>query len=528
MVNIRDYKYKIIGENTLLGIELESKGGNYYNNKINVKFLNGEELLKEEIINVPFLGGDNIYYAGCEYNINLFTDIKLELELGEETFEESYYPDVVISLDKEKSSQRHLEYKIENNSTATFNEAKLNLLFYNRGELVCGTNIKLDNVMNGRAYYFTYDIPEEITYTDINTELFIPNTNTLLFRGFYYKYINYLSDVDDLKNPLPHKAKMEYYDKNPEIQKLIEETKKSLKDAKKIKTGKFIPIYILYKTLLYVLLGAIVGVLCVIGYIILLVIGSVFLGKLNPNETTALIIAGIGCFITVAIMWGVNISDGFIKITKSKEKEETIKMALDTIAEGEAMIQKNIANKDADIKQVEEDNIKIEEENKKIDEENGKRVIQLKNLLDEFSAFKEKYSNYMVIENYDDVDKSLIDVAIEDGAITFDSVELYRKAAREKIDADEKFKQEMAMRQKEVQAQQAQTQAIKASTLQSSIDAQLMRQEVQRQTQAQNQAIYAQMAQADKLYKQKEYYGRQVTARLDELRYDNYLNSKYL
>ena len=134
----------------------------------------------------------------------------------------------------------------------------------------------------------------------------------------------------------------------------------------------------------------------------------------------------------------------------------------------------------------------------------------------------------MVIENYDDVDKSLVDVAIEDGAITFDSVEFYRKAAREKIDADEKFKQEMAMRQKEVQAQQAQTQAIKASTLQSSIDAELMRQEVQRQTQAQNQAIYAQMAQADKLYKQKEYYGRQVTARLDELRYENYLNSKYL
>ena len=61
----------------------------------------------------------------------------------------------------------------------------------------------------------------------------------------------------------------------------------------------------------------------------------------------------------------------------------------------------------------------------------------------------------------------------------------------------------MAMRQKEVQAAEA-------------------------QTQAQNQAIYAQMAQADKLYKQKEYYGRQVTAKLHELRYENYLNSKYL
>ncbi len=379
-----------------------------------------------------------------------------------------------------------------------------------------------------RAYYFTYDIPEEITYTDINTELFIPNTGVLLFRGFYYKYVDYLYEVDELSKPIPHKQKLEYYDKNPEIQKLIDESKGALKDAKKLKTGKYIPLYIFYKTLLYTILGAIVGALCVIGYIILLVIGSVFVGKLRPNETTAIIIAVVGCLITVIVMWVINVKDGFIKTTKTKEKEETIQMALDTIAEGEGMIQKNIANKEADIKQIEEDNLKIDEENKKIDEENSKRVVKLKELLDEFSAFKEKYPKYMVIENYDDVDKSLVDVAIEDGAITFDSVEFYRKAAREKIDADEKFKQEMAMRQKEVQAQQAQTQVIKASTLQSSIDAELMRQEVQRQTQAQNQAIYAQMAQADKLYKQKEYYGRQVTARLDELRYENYLNSKYL
>ena len=493
MVSIREYKYKIIGDNTLLGIELESKENNYYNNKINVKFLNGEEVLREETIEVPFLGGNNIFYAGNMYDINTFTDIKLDLSLGDETVEESYYPDVSISLDKEKSSQRHLEYKIENNSSSTFNEAKLNLVFYDRGELICGTCVKLENVMNGRAYYFTYDIPEEITYTDINTELFIPNTGVLLFRGFYYKYVDYLYEVEELSKPIPHKQKLEYYDKNPEIQKLIDESKGALKDAKKLKTGKYIPLYIFYKTLLYTILGAIVGALCVIGYIILLVIGSVFVGKLYPNETTAIIIAVVGCLITVIVMWVINVKDGFIKTTKTKEKEETIQMALDTIAEGEGMIQKNIANKEADIKQIEEDNLKI-------DEENSKRVVKLKELLDEFSAFKEKYPKYMVIENYDDVDKSLVDVAIEDGAITFDSVEFYRKAAREKIDADEKFKQEMAMRQKEVQ----------------------------RQTQAQNQAIYAQMAQADKLYKQKEYYGRQVTARLDELRYENYLNSKYL
>ena len=55
MVSIRDYKYKIIGDNALLGIELESKGENYYNNKIKVKFLNGEETLKEEVIDIPLL-----------------------------------------------------------------------------------------------------------------------------------------------------------------------------------------------------------------------------------------------------------------------------------------------------------------------------------------------------------------------------------------------------------------------------------------------------------------------------------------
>ena len=103
MINIRDYKTKIIDGKTYIGIEIENKDENYYNNKLNVEFLKDGEVVKKETIIVPLISGDDIAFVGETYDFVNYDDIKISLETGIISYEESYYPDVKFELDHEKN-----------------------------------------------------------------------------------------------------------------------------------------------------------------------------------------------------------------------------------------------------------------------------------------------------------------------------------------------------------------------------------------------------------------------------------------
>ena len=103
MASIREYKTKIIGNKTYIGLEIENKEENYYSNKVKVEFLKDNEVVKTEEIVVPLLSGDDISFVGETFDFTDYDDVKATLETGIISYQESYYPDVKFELDREKT-----------------------------------------------------------------------------------------------------------------------------------------------------------------------------------------------------------------------------------------------------------------------------------------------------------------------------------------------------------------------------------------------------------------------------------------
>lgn len=531
MASIREYKTKIIGNKTYIGLEIENKEENYYSNKVKVEFLKDNEVVKTEEIIVPLLSGDDISFVGETFDFTDYDDVKATLETGIISYQESYYPDVKFELDREKTNNKHLEYKIENNSNATFEEASLNLVFYNRGELVCGTKVRLENVMTGRVYYFVYDIPEEIEYTDINTALVLPNTNRYLFKSFYEEYQMYEESLKNLERNLMHREHVEFVDDREESAKEIEKWKYALKNAKKMHTESeglknFLRTIV---RCLPIVIGCTLGTL-VIGFLFGIVL------KLTASEhypfhadfSYYFKFALVGIIVGFFKTYTVSRSEAMENVVSDKKKQDRIKECEDNIKKLEDHIADISANKEKYVQDAIEENKKIDEFNakmEKIKDKNSEMHAETEKLFEDFKAL---YPAYRVIENYDLIDRGLVDAAIEGGAITFDSVELYRRTCREKIDADQKFEREMKIAEEKNRLIAEQNRAIKQSTEQQAWDAMQARAEAAKQARAHDALILEQIAQNEKLYRQKEYYSNQLSSRIDELKYENYINSKFL
>ena len=524
-IKIRDYSSKIVNGKTLLGIELESKSSNNYSNKIIVNFMKNKKKVKTETIEIPFLVGDGIFCVGKEIEFTDYDKIKLDLEVGIVLYQESYYPDIMFELDKEKSNEKHLEYKIENNSKDTLKYASLSLLFYNRGELVCGTDIRLEKVLNKRTYYFTYDIPNEIEFTDIKTELILPATNRYLFRSFYEEYLDYEFLISTSEEPIKRRPKEEFNDNSQDLKKSLEDVKRERKRISKLKTNKDKPKVIILRTLLYLPLAFIMGLISAVILLFLYAVFVVIFGGIEPSDSTMTILTVLTTIVSLGYLWSKSWDN--LDFIPYKKKESQLKEHDDLIKQLEDAIKDLAENKDKYAKQYEDKNKEIEKYNKEMDELDEKRKENLSKSKQLFEDFKKDYPEYRVIENYDDIDMGFVQAAISQGAITWDSVEMYRKEARKEYDADAKFKQEMEELKRRNDLIEAQNEAIKKSTEQQMLDARAMREQVAENARRHDALVMEQIRQNEKLYRQRENYNAQVTTKLDELRYQEYINDRY-
>ena len=533
-IKVRDYKYKIINGKTLLGIELEAKSSNNYDNKIIVKFYKDQNVVKEEKIDIPFLVGDGIFCVGKSFDFTDFDEIKVELEIGIVLYQESYYPDTIFELDIEKSSKNHLEYKIENNSKDVFKYAVLSLLFYNRGELVCGTDIRLENVLNNRQYYFTYDIPEGLEYTDINTELMLPSTNRYLFKSFYEQYIDCDYIVKMASKPYEYRQHEQYVDRTDELRKSIEELEEQKKITSKIKSKKMIPLIFFLKSLLVGPISAGIGYVATIAIFIVYSLIITILGiKREPSDliiTLTWIGTGLVAFI---IIWWKNWYkfDDYVPV---KEKAKRIQECDDMIKKVEDTIKDLTDNHDKYVKEFEDANKEIDKYNEEIDEYNKQRQENLNKALDRLAELKRDYPEYYVIEKYDDIDLGFVEAALREGAMTWESVEAYRKAARKEYEEDQNRKAELdELRRKnqlieeQNQLTREQNQAIKENTEQQRYDAQATRDLIAENARRHDAFAMQQIAETAKTNKEISKYRRQVSTKIDELKYQDYVEHRY-
>lgn len=525
-IKIRDYNSKIVDGKTLLGFELESKSSNNYGNKVIVKFLKAKKIVKKEEIEIPFVVGDGVFCVGKSFDFTDYDNIELELKVGIVLYQESFYPDIEFEIDKEKSNQKHLEYKIENNSSETLTYAQLSLLFYNRGELVCGTDVRLEKVLTKRPYYFVYDIPEEIEFTDIKTELMLPATNRYLFRSFYEEYLDYEFLISTAEKPVKRRPHEEFVDNSDELKKSLKEVKEERKEVNKLKTKKSIPAVFIAKSIIYLAISVAVGIGVYIAFMIVLVIFDEIFGSGKPADIVFYIVGGLATLITFAIKWYNNWYK-FNDYLSVEEKEAKLKEYDDVIKQLEDAIKDLEENKDKYAKQYEDKNKEIDEFNKEMDDLDEKRKSNLAYELKEFEKFKSEYPKYRVIEKYDDVDMGFVQAAISQGAITWDSVEMYRKEARKEYDADVKFKEEIEELKRKNALIEAQNEAIKRNTEQQMLDARAMREQVAENARRHDALVMEQISQNEKLYRQRERYAQQVSTQLNDLKQIEYLHDRF-
>lgn len=517
MSKIRDYKFKKIGKKVYLGFEIDSANACYYNNQVVVNFIKEGQVIDKKEIEIPMIPEDSILYIGKSFEVKEIDDIKLEIKDGKHSFEESFYPYVNFSMDTEKTNEKHLEYKIENNSNKTLDYAVLNFLFYDRGEIICGDSVEITNILNGRTYYFVYDIPKEIEYTDIKTELILPNTNRLLFRGFYDEYLTLAEEIMKVNTPIKQKEHEKFYDNTDELNKDLNAAKKKKKEISHYAAEGSKRAYYFFQSIPYLFISLVKGAL---GFGIGLLVGGAI--NLLTGKDWIFYLGMIGGYIIGVIYFFIKTwSDNSYKVPEfSTKKEKEADMAAQDV---------KIAKLEADIKDITENKEKykvdVEKRNKQIDEENKKLLVLEKKRSEKFDELCAKqdrlcaaYPKYAEVTEYDDIDKALIDQAIRAGAVTLESAENYRSICRAKIDADQKFQEEMKMRRREQELLEAQTEAIKQSAWEQQYNANMISAEIAKQTSQYATIAQQQIAASDKLYRQREYLGNQTNITLNEIR----------
>ena len=466
---IRDYSFKIIDGKALLGIEVESKyPESLYYNLMTITFLKkGEEVHKEET-DVPFLPPKGLVYVGRCYDFTDFDEIKIHMISVEQVYESSYYPNVEFGIDQEKTNGKHLEYKVVNNNTVPIPEATLSLLFYNRGELVCGTDVKIGKLINGRTYYFVYDVPNGLEYTDVNTELTLPNTGYLLFKSYYKQYLLYENDIEDLKEPYKTKPHESLKDLTDDMNKKIKGAENQIKIAKK-KDNKAVKALVFLWTFIKasIVAGLILMPVSLVTVIVMGLISEVgIVSKEWLDSLTADIIIIAIWVITAAIVYIWKFKKKFEKeaiegdLMPSKKVKEIIDNQNKIIAESKQKIEDFNNNREKLEKEIEEKNKEIDKENEEIKKQEERRKEELDSAIDEFEEFKNHYPEYVEFDRYDAADRMMCEAAFASGALTFDAVKECRNIILQKLEQEQKYQEEMAMRKKEQQLMAEQTAAI--------------------------------------------------------------------
>lgn len=209
------------------------------------------------------------------------------------------------------------------------------------------------------------------------------------------------------------------------------------------------------------------------------------------------------------------------------EKENKLKECSNLIKQIESAIKDIAENKENYLAQYANKNKEIDEFNREMDEVDVQRKNNLAKSQKIFEDFKKDYPVYRVIEKYDDVDMGFVEAAISQGAITWESVEMYRKEARKEYDADAKFKEEIEELKRRNALIEAQNEAIRQNTEQQMLDARAMREQVAENARRHDALVMEQIEQNEKLYRQRENYNYQMTTKLDELKYQEYIFDKY-
>ncbi len=532
---IRDYNFKIIDKKALIGAEIESKSeeGLYYNVLTIIFYKDAKEVHREEA-DIPFIPAKGLCYFGRIYDYNDFDEIKLSLKNNKVVYEESYYPNIKFGLDEEKTNGKHLEYKVINDNNVSIPEATLNLLFYNRGELVCGADVKLGKLINGRTYYFVYDVPEGLEYTDVNTELTVPNTGILLFKSYYNEYCRYETEIEEKSIPnqmIPHES---LDDLEETMNKKIDDTNKRIKNYKN-KSSISVKLKEIFNVLKSNFKKALVTFLIVFVIFFIILSGLIANGVFGDSKTVfesldksdGPINLNLICPLIAAVVIIIVYTIGFIKSFKEHKQKKDIlsKRALrkiineenKKIEEYKTTIEEFKNDKEKLELEIEKRNKEIDKENEKISEKEEKRRKELQELRDGFKALKEDYPEYAPFEGYSEFDRLLCELAFENGAITFESVSNIRQAMLSEIAEKEKYEQEMAMRRKEQQLMAEQTQAIKDAAWAQRYASQQITAEIQKQASMQQSLIQQQIAASDRAAKAAASATAQVNMNLQDI-----------
>lgn len=516
---IRDFSFKIIDGKALIGIEVESKyKESLYYNILEITFLkNGKEVHKEET-DVPLLPAGGLVYVGRCYDFTDFDEIKLHMISIEQVYENSYYPNVEFGIDEEKTNGKHLEYKVVNNNNVPIPSATLSLLFYNRGELVCGADVKLGKLINGRTYYFVYDVPEGLVYTDVNTELTLPNTGYLLFKSYYKDYLNYEKEIDDLSVPYQLKSHETLEDIEESTRNKIKQAEKQIEIANS--KGGFGPVMKTFLKNLFFILLKTLGVELCLCIVMVGLSGTKPIQRLDTDVVISWIVVGLISFIIFTVKAFKNAKKAG-KLIKNKDKKKIINDQNKKIDDYKDILDHFLTNKDKMQEEINEKNKKIDEENVKIKEDEERRVAELKELQEEFKEFKSNYPEYKEFDDYNGADRLMCEAAFASGALTFDAVKECRNIIKEKLEQEKKYQEEMAMRRKEQQLMAEQTEAIKRQADAQRYASQQIEAAIREQAQMQRAMINEQIAASDRAAKAAASATAQVNMNL------NSLNSKY-
>lgn len=513
MVSVREYKYRLIQDIVYIGVELEAKDENYYKNSlINIEFIKEHEVVKKEYIKIPIIVGSGVFYIGKELKIDFeFDNIEITLELGEIEYEKTFNEDVKLEFDSMNLETRKISYKITNESEEKLSSATLNLVFFNKGILIGGTSLTLENLLNQRVYYFEYEIPSEIEFTEVQPFLLLPSTNHLLFKGFFEKYKYYNGKINELNvgiKEIPHEqfvdetSKYDAEIKNenqkakkiknrPErekapvlknnINKIFKNFGKDARDAFENSPYTFISrmlflLDILKKICIFLGIMLIIGGLAGEGltYKVYGVIGGCLFIFVVPRCLYLI------CYMPYYIYYCLRRTkyDKKENYLTKEEKNKQLQAQNKKIESLKLKKEKYVKSIDDRKASIDSKNKEIDAKNVEIEKQNEKRCAQMRVYQKKYQDMVSAHKEYSPLLNYDKMDFEIVEKAINSGKYTFEEVEVERKEIREKI---EKIERENEERLRQMQAEQRQLAQIEVLQQQLKLSEQRWKDEVREQ-----------------------------------------------
>lgn len=488
MVSIREYKYKIINDKLYLGIELEAKGQTFFKNSvIGVEFISGDTTVKyDNSFVIPYIAGEGIICLGHEYTCDvLFDRIEVTYYVGSIEWETNYLDNVQWSFESYDQTNRKLTYKVINKGRDNLAQASLNLVFFNKGEMICGSSIEKSNLLTEREYYFEYDVPVGIEFTEVHPYLVLPSTNHLLYKGFIISYLSKKDDISKLSVTIPHKEIEEFKDKSLEYDNQLSEENKNLKRIKKLKKRSF-P-YVLSMNVLKVIKNIFKSFFTSIAWVadfiwdhsftyflacahviftILIIIAEVCMWKDMWNDPEIAhyelfllptlialgpyVIPAIFCYIPAFMKNAIEETDylNMKDFISEEDKEKQISESLGKINDLTLKRDEFITNMDKHKEEYENYRQQIIQENLDIDKQNEENKQKVQDLEKSINDMIENHPEYKVMQSYDEIDFDIVDDALANGGLTINEIENYRLKVKEEL---ERYKKEEEERLRQLQ-----------------------------------------------------------------------------